>query len=694
MLAGQTGCESRRMRELREKVVILGFDGVSPSLLEPWAEAGLLPNVRKLMRLGGYRRLGTTNPPESPVAWASFVTGCNPGKHGIFDFLKRNPQTYVPRIAIAQPMRPRFLFDAIPIEAPGAICGRRGKSFWKVASEHGIRSTVLLAPVSFEPEELAGGHILSGLGVPDLRGTQGTYHYFSTGLSSAEIEDTEMGGKLIKLDFREGEARAEIQGPWDPVLLQQKEKLAEAMAALEDKIAASGAKPSRLRQLEQEKAELVRRTRELEARRPVLVAPIIFVRAGGDELVVKVAGREVHLRLGQWSEFTPVEFDVTALVSARGIARFYLESVSPEISVYMTPINIDPTEPVIPISWPRRFSSELAERIGLFKTQGWAIDTMALNEGKLSDETFLQDVVSTFEARKRMLDFAIEKFPYNLFFMLFSGTDRVQHAFFRMLDKRHGLYDPQLEARLGNPILDAYRRMDGVIGEALRRADSDTTVMVVSDHGFHPFRRGVNLNTWLVRNGYMDFSGTGGKDFNLEGLFGAGDFWPNVDFERTRAYALGLGQIYVNLRGREGLGVVRPGAEYRSLKQEIMRKLAGLTEPMTGEVAVRAVYDRDDSYFGELFDEAPDLQVGMASGYRVSWQSTLGGISADVFTDNNKKWSGDHCSLDVSISAGILLCNRPLRTAIPTILDIAPTALSILGIAPPACCDGRVLSLS
>jgi predicted AlkP superfamily phosphohydrolase/phosphomutase len=503
-----------------------------------------------------------------------------------------------------------------------------------------------------------------------------------------------MGWKLIKLDFREGAAKAEIQGPWDPVLLQQKEELAEAMAALEGKIAASLAKPVRSRQLEEKKAELVRRTRELEARRSILVAPITFERAGGDELVVKVAGREVHLRLGQWSEFTPVEFEVTALVSASGIARFYLESVSPEVSVYMTPINIDPTDPVIPISWPRRFSRELAERIGLFKTQGWAIDTMALNEGKLSDETFLQDAVSTFEANKRMLDFAIQELPYNLFFMLFSETDRVQHAFFRMLDKRHRLYDPQLEARLGNPILDAYRRMDDVIGEALRRADSDTTVMVVSDHGFHPFRRGVNLNTWLVRNGYMEFSGAGGKDFNLEGLFGAGDFWPNVDFERTRAYALGLGQIYVNLKGREGLGIVRPGAEYRSLKQEIVRKLAGLTDPMTGEVAVRAVYDRDDSYFGELFEEAPDLQVGMASGYRVSWQSTLGGVSPDIFTDNNKKWSGDHCSLDAAISSGILLCNRPIRTVRPTILDLAPTALSILGIAPPASWDGRVLSLS
>jgi len=693
-LAALTACESRRMRELRQKVIILGFDGVSPSLLEPWAEKGLLPNVKKLMRLGGYRRLGTTNPPESPVAWASFLTGCNPGKHGIFDFLKRDPQTYAPQIAIAQPKRPRFLFDTIPIEAPGALCGRRGRSFWKIASEQGIRSVALLAPVSFEPEELEGGYILSGLGVPDLRGTQGTYHYFSTRLSPDEIGNTEMGGKLVKLGFRGDVASAEVQGPWDPVLLQRKDKLGKEIAEIDRDITTSSASPRRSSQLQKEKTDLLRRQSELEARRPILVAPITFRRVGGDQLVVKVAGREARLRLGQWSDFVPIEFDVTAFASASGIARFYLESVSPEVSVYMTPINIDPTDPVLPISRPKGFSSELAERIGLFKTQGWAIDTMALNEGKLSDETFLQDAVSTFEARKRMLDFALHELPHNLFFMLFSGTDRVQHAFFRMLDKDHPLHDPRLEARLGNPILDAYRRMDDILGEVLRRADSDTTVMVLSDHGFHPFRRGVNLNTWLVQNGYMRFAGTGGRDFNLEGLFGRGDFWPNVDFERTQAYALGLGQIYINLRGREALGIVRPGAEYRSLKKEIIKRLSGLSDSNGSAAAVRAVYDRDDIYFGSQFDDAPDLQVGMASGYRVSWQSTLGGMSPHVFTNNNRKWSGDHCSLDAAISSGVLLCNRPIRTARPTILDLAPTALSILGVSPPSSMDGKVLSLS
>jgi len=236
--------------------------------------------------------------------------------------------------------------------------------------------------------------------------------------------------------------------------------------------------------------------------------------------------------------------------------------------------------------------------------------------------------------------------------------------------------------------------MDAVIGELLAKIGPETTILVLSDHAFHSFRRGVNLNTWLVRNGLMRFSGTSRSDYDLEDLFGRGDFWPNVDFEQTRAYSLGLGQIYINLKGRESLGTVSGGPEYRSVKREIIAGLSGLIDPKTGETAVRTVYDRDDIYFGPAFADAPDLQVAMASKYRVSWQSTLGGISKDVFVDNNRKWSGDHCSLDVEITPGILLCNRRIATRRPTILDLAPTALAILGIAPPANMDGKVLSLS
>ena len=694
-IIGPLGCGSRKMKDLRQKVVILGFDGVSPGLLEPWVEKGLLPNIQRLMRLGGYRRLETTNPPESPVAWASFAIGGNPGRTGIYDFLRRDPKTYFPEIAIARPVRPKFLWGTVPVSAPRAICRRRGKSFWKLADEQGIRSVVLEAPVSFEPERLEGGYILSGLGVPDLRGTQGTYHYFSNAVGEDDVENTEMGGKLVNLRFQDGIARAEIQGPWDPVLSERKSDARQELAEIEERLLEGDQRPKRLDALRQERAELQMKIAKLERERPILSTPVKFRRIGTEALSIEVCGRSLRLAPGQWSKFVEVEFDVTPIVSASGIARFYLESLLPDVRVYMSPINIDPRDPVLPISSPRSFARQLAEKIGLYKTQGWAIDTMAYNEGNLTDEAFLQDVVRTFEFREKMLLHALKDMRFNLFFELFSGTDRVQHLFWRLLDKRHSLFDPILAKRLGEPILDAYRRMDNVIGKVLKILDSDTTLLVLSDHGFHPFRRGLNLNTWLVRNGFMRLASTGSEQFNLENLFGHGDFWPNVDWERTRAYSLGLGQIYINLAGREGRGVVKPGPEYRAVKNEIIQRLSGLRDASTGEVAVRAVYDRDGSYWGPAFDEAPDLQVGMASGYRVSWQSTLGGISSGLFLPNDRRWSGDHCSLDSSICQGVLLSNKAIGSKRPSIMDIAPTALSLLQVGPDfADMDGASLTLT
>jgi len=694
-IIGPLGCGSRKMKDLRQKVVILGFDGVSPGLLEPWVEKGLLPNIQRLMRLGGYRRLETTNPPESPVAWASFAIGGNPGRTGIYDFLRRDPKTYFPEIAIARPVRPKFLWGTVPVSAPRAICRRRGKSFWKLADEQGIRSVVLEAPVSFEPERLEGGYILSGLGVPDLRGTQGTYHYFSNAVGEDDVENTEMGGKLVNLRFQNGIARAEIQGPWDPVLSERKSDARQELAEIEERLLEGDQRPKRLDALRQERAELQMKIAKLERERPILSTPVKFRRIGTEALSIEVCGRSLRLAPGQWSKFVEVEFDVTPIVSASGIARFYLESLLPDVRVYMSPINIDPRDPVLPISSPRSFARQLAEKIGLYKTQGWAIDTMAYNEGNLTDEAFLQDVVRTFEFREKMLLHALKDMRFNLFFELFSGTDRVQHLFWRLLDKRHSLFDPILAKRLGEPILDAYRRMDNVIGKVLKILDSDTTLLVLSDHGFHPFRRGLNLNTWLVRNGFMRLASTGSEQFNLENLFGHGDFWPNVDWERTRAYSLGLGQIYINLAGREGRGVVKPGPEYRAVKNEIIQRLSGLRDASTGEVAVRAVYDRDGSYWGPAFDEAPDLQVGMASGYRVSWQSTLGGISSGLFLPNDRRWSGDHCSLDSSICQGVLLSNKAIGSKRPSIMDIAPTALSLLQVGPDfADMDGASLTLT
>jgi predicted AlkP superfamily phosphohydrolase/phosphomutase len=203
----------------------------------------------------------------------------------------------------------------------------------------------------------------------------------------------------------------------------------------------------------------------------------------------------------------------------------------------------------------------------------------------------------------------------------------------------------------------------------------------MSDHGFKSFRRGVNLNSWLLRNGYLALA---------PGRTASGEWFKDVDWPRTRAYALGLGGLYLNLKGREAQGVVAPGEEALALKAELGRKLTALKDGPSGPPAVTRVYDRDAVYAGPYKDNAPDLIIGYNEGFRASWNGVTGIVDDVVFEDNVKAWSGDHC-IDPALVPGVLFSSLKLDTDKPSIMDIAPTALELFGIAPPAHMDGRCL---
>ena len=175
----------------------------------------------------------------------------------------------------------------------------------------------------------------------------------------------------------------------------------------------------------------------------------------------------------------------------------------------------------------------------------------------------------------------------------------------------------------------------------------------------------------------------------LKDLFGGGGtFWENVDWSRTRAYAMGLGQIYVNLKGREGHGIVSP-EESNSVQDALVGRLLTMTDPKTGAKMVDAVYKRDDVYKGEFLANASELQVGLAEGYRVSWQSTLGGSPPGLVYPNMKKWSGDHGSYDYKQTSGTLIASRPIASQPVDIMDIAPTVLRYFGVPIPPDIDGK-----
>jgi predicted AlkP superfamily phosphohydrolase/phosphomutase len=373
------------------------------------------------------------------------------------------------------------------------------------------------------------------------------------------------------------------------------------------------------------------------------------------------------------------------------MAQLLLMKADNELQLYVSPVNWKPDAPPLPISSPPAFAGDLFERLGYYRTLGWAEATWPLNEGRMDERTFMEDLYQAFDDRAQVILSRIDAGNWDLLVGVVESTDRVQHMMWRLHDPKHPMYDAALAEKFGDSILRVYRRADQLVGEALERIDPGTTVLVVSDHGFHSWRKAVNLNTWLVQQGYMVLQSQGQApgEKKLDDLFGGGEFWENVDWSRTRAYAMGLGQIYFNLRGREARGIVSPGAEAKQLADELSARLLTMTDPDDGARIVRSVYQRDAVYTGEFLHNASELQVGMEDGYRVSWQTTLGGSPPGIVYPNMKKWSGDHGGYDFATTAGVLVSNKPFASQAPSIVDIAPTVLKFFGLQIPSSVDGK-----
>jgi predicted AlkP superfamily phosphohydrolase/phosphomutase len=658
----------------RPKLLILGFDGMDPALLDRWLKAGQLPNIARIAATGSVRTLATTHSPESPTAWASFATGVNPGKHNIYDFLVRDTTTYLPDLGMVSREPAKFLFRYVPLAKPKIRSTRGGTSFWVAAGRAGVRSSILTVPVTFPPEEVSNGELLSGLPLPDIRGTMGTFYYFATDLSRYEEGNTEFGGVLKRLTFENDVAETDVIGPPNPIVRQQIQEIRAKGPGLSDGDRAAIA--------------------ELQATEDVRVPMTIRWNRQAKTATIEMAGASLLLEPGRMSRWVDLEFRVNFLVRLHGMAQLLLMNAGSELQLYMSPVNWKPDSPPLPISSPASFSADLFERLGYYRTLGWAEATWPLNEGRMDEQTFMEDLYRAFDDRAQVILSRIDARNWDLLVGVIESTDRVQHMMWRLHDRQHPMHDPALADKFGDSIFRVYRRADQFVGEVLERVDSGTTILIVSDHGFHSWRKAVNLNTWLVQEGYMVLQTQGGPqpgEKKLDDLFGGGEFWENVDWSRTRAYAMGLGQIYFNLRGREARGIVSPGAEAKQLADDLAERLLTLTDPDDGARIVRSVYKRDDIYSGNYLQNASELQVGMEDGYRVSWQTTLGGSPQGIVYPNMKKWSGDHGGYDYATTAGVLITNRPVGAAAPSIMDIAPTVLRFFGVQIPGEIDGKPL---
>jgi len=673
----------------KRRVVILGFDGVDAGIVERQIAAGRLPNLAAVEKQGGFTPLLPPVPAQTPVSWASFSTGLDPGSTRIFDFLKRDPKTLTPTFAIAEEGEKRFLFGAanplvfalaaflllglvpqilarrwvrflfgaagvaaavavflvvrrdLPEKQPTAVNNRQGTTLWQALAAGGKKAVVIRMPVTFPPDEFAEGKLVSGLGVPDLSGRIGRPSFYTSDPFFAPKGGNDFSIELVRLDSNEGSIATKITGPPAKYFGNPEGWLSAAMTLTVD----------------------------------------------GDRkgLTIGTSGSRVHLRPGEWTDWVPLSFPANPLVTLHGMAKFKLVSVAPEIGLYLSPVNFDPRRlpPGFALSSPAGFARDLASRVGLFKTMGWAIDTWSIQSGTIDETTFLQDVDATVASERKILDTLLADRSVDCAVQYFEFPDRVSHVFWRFRDPRHPAYNPALAKVYGDAVEKAYDTMDAIVGQARAKMSTSDVLIVLSDHGFATWRRSVNYDTWLVQNGYLALKGEAQRK-NLDELFSHGTFWDSVDWSKSKAYAMGLGEIYVNVAGREKEGIVAPGAEYEKVRSELIARLLTLTDARNGEKAVSRVLRREEAY--KKFDPnlIPDLFVLNTDGFRVSWQSSLGVPTENLFEDNTDVWSGDHCSVDPRLVEGIFFSSVKLNnTRIPSIMDVDPSVLKLMGVAAP-----------
>ena len=618
----------------QKKVLILGFDGMDPKIVERLAQEGKIPNFQHLMKTGDYSPLKTSIPPQSPVAWSNFITGMNPGGHGIFDFIHRNPETMIPYLSTSKTEAAKKKIPIgnwiIPLSGEKVTLLRKGKSFWEILEENGVPTTIIRIPANFPPINTSA-HQLSGMGTPDLQGTYGTFSFYTDEPIEKYGEVT--GGKVFPVEVVNNKVQAKLFGP---------------------------------------------RNRLKKDAPQSFIDFTVFIDPQNPVAKIIVQDHQILLKEGEWSNWVKVNFEIFPfLYSVNGICRFYLKEIHPQFKLYVTPINIDPSSPALPISTPVDYSKEIYEEIGLFYTQGMPEDTKALSEKVLEDSEFMQQANIVLEEALEMFDYELNHFKSGLFFFYFGRVDQLGHMFWRTMDPDHPAYDPTTKYR--SVIEDTYREMDAVLGKALGTIDKNTTLIVLSDHGFAPFYRAFNLNTWLKNEGYasiMDDS----ESILLQ----------NVDWKKTRAYGLGFNGLYLNLLGREQNGVVQTGMEEETLLNEISKKLLAIRDPKTGHQVISRIYKSDEVYKGPFVKSAPDLIIGYNRGYRASWETALGKFPKVVLRDNTEKWSGDHL-IEAKLVPGILLSNKQIESAYPALYDIAPTILDEFGIPKQREMIGEVL---
>lgn len=574
----------------RGRLIVLGVDGMDPVFTHRLIDAGLLPNLARL----SLDELATSWPPQSPVAWSSFITGQAPSGHGIFDFVHRDPADYGTYLSTSRATTEERVLPlgpwALPLFGGEVELQRGGRPFWEPLAETGIAASISKVPAHYPPPDPGLDHleVLAGMGTPDLLGTYGTFTVLTTKRQLAGHRTAH--GRWTSL-VEDGDALvATLEGPPNPYRTGG-EALEATMAVVVDDGAGSAA-----------------------------------ITLGDDT---------VALRPGVWSRWMPVRFDPGVLVpDVQGAVRVLVRSLAPHVVVYVSPINLDPLAPAQTVSSPAEAAPALAARVGRFYTQGMPGDTDAVVEGALDDAAFLAQARRIWEERERSLDDALARTPSGLVFHYLPSVDQTSHLYFpadgEPLDGQH-------------PVVEQYRRVDRLVGRLLPTLDDDEALLVMSDHGFARLKARVGLNRWLADEGLLTW--TSGPE-------------PGVDWAKTKVYALGLNQLFINRADREARGQV-PAAGADALLDDVERRLLALKDPVTGEPMVSTLHRPPP---GPHAERQPDAVIGFARGYGMSTKSALLERDAVVRVPVATAWRADHC-MDPGAVPGVRMSSRPLGEA-------------------------------
>lgn len=609
-----------------QRVIVLGIDGFDHRVTSDLLAAGRLPNLAKLAAQGGFRPLATSTPPLSPVAWSTFITGLDPGEHGIFDFIHREPETLESFLSTSRTVPPGRILTIgkyqFPLSAGRVDLLRGGTAFWEPLEARGIETTIVRMPANFPPSGKATRE-LSGMGTPDMLGTYGIFTLFSSKPEVFERRDVS-GGVVQPIDVIDGVARGTIEGPPNPYLV---------------------------------------------AGTPLAVDFEAHVDATGSAVTLVVGDERRVLDVGEWSSWVPVALPMLPLSTLPGEVRFLLKSIRPYFELYVSPINLDPLAPALPISTPEDYAAELTAAGGRYYTQGMPEDTRARNVEALTADELLAQAKITAAENMAQFTYVLDRFTDGLLFYYFGHVDQVSHVLWRSRDPEHPAYT-EADARYQTVIDELYVDMDRIVGQAMASLGPNDLLVVMSDHGFAPWRRAVNVNSWLRDHGYL--SVTNAQAGLSPGLAG-------VDWSKTRAYAVGLNGVYLNLRGRESKGIVDPGEAAR-LSAEIAAAMEQTLDPVTGAPAITKAFVTATTFAREAYPRlAPDIVMGYARGTRVASDSALGVVAAEIFSDNREPWSGDH-SMDPAHVPGVLFTSRPLKVPSDRLQTLAASILAEFGI--------------